>query len=451
MRPARSGLEDTIVALATPPGRGAIAIVRLSGSRTRGIAAALVRGLPSPIPERRPVLCAFADRCGTPIDRGLLTFFPAPRSFTGEDVAELSLHGNPLIADRILRCAIDNGARAARAGEFSERAYLAGKIDLVEAEAIGGLVEARTDAALRIAAAQLSGELSSVLGDLKGRLQSAAMRLAASIDFVEDVGEADREALQQELTSAAETLVRLAASHQRGRLLAAGCRVVIAGRPNVGKSTVFNGLIGSARAIVTAYPGTTRDTLEEIVDIGGVPARLIDTAGLRESGEVVERIGVDRAREQLRRADLVLFVFDGSAGYSSADEEIRRQIGDTPAVSIANKSDLGLAVGLPGEAIAISAREPRGIERARQALAERLTSGLPEEGGETITSIRQHDVIARAARAAEAARRAHAEAVLPEYVASHVDEALEAIADVVGETSADDVLDGIFRSFCIGK
>ena len=333
---------DTIVAPATPSGRSALAVVRLSGSGTLRVLAALAPRFPAPPEARRSYLVALVEQDGEPIDTGLVTFFAGPASATGEDVGEISVHGSPAVVARLILAATRAGARLARPGEFTERAFRLGKIDLLRAEAVKDLIDARTPAAAGASARRLAGGLSDSVERVRQDLLAASAGLAAAIDFTEDAGEAVDPAVETALEAAVEALTRLAKSYETGRLLADGCRVAILGQPNAGKSTLFNALAGEKRAIVTEIPGTTRDALEASIDLHGIPVTLVDTAGLRQTGEIVERIGVERAWEEAERSDAILYVFDASQGWR---EEDRRAIAELdgraakPRMWIANKVD----------------------------------------------------------------------------------------------------------------
>ncbi len=460
MRPSSHSLLDTIAALATPLGRSAIALVRVSGGRTRDVLSRVAPGLPLPLGARRPHLVSLTDPAGDPIDRGLVTFFASPASFTGEDVAELTVHGSPVVVERLLRAVIAAGARPARPGEFTERAFRLGKIDLVRAEAIRDLIESRTEAAARVSSKRMEGALSSRLAEAREDLIAAATGLTATIDFAEDVGEEVPPSVAARLQSARDSLARLAASYDTGRLLSAGCRVAILGRPNAGKSTLFNALLGTARAIVTEVPGTTRDTLEATMDVRGIPVELVDTAGLRVTEDAVERIGVERARDEGERAAAILYVFDASEGWSDEDRAALAALDGKPIVVVANKIDRlaaagekgSTADGTPPGALSLCGLAPDAGPKLRQLLERTVASDVASESAsEILGSLRQRDLVERARAAADEALEALARGVSPEYAATHVDSALAALADVFGETTSEDVLERIFSTFCIGK
>jgi tRNA modification GTPase len=446
---------DTIVALATPAGRSAVAIVRVSGPDTRAVLARVAPRLPDPLEPRRATLAAIEDAEGEPIDRGLVTYFPAPASYTGEDVAEISVHGSPAVLRSLLEAANRAGARLARPGEFTERAFLHGKMDLPRAEAVADLIEARTTAAARFSARRLAGGLSRRLRAVREDLLTAAASLGATIDFAEDVGEAVAEQVPRCLRSAASELTRLLATYETGRLLSAGCRVVVLGRPNAGKSTLFNALLGSARAIVTEVPGTTRDTVEAAVDLAGIPVTVVDTAGLRETADVVERIGVERAREEAEKADVILYVLDAGRGEPPDDLEALDAGRDRPVLRVANKIDQATPAQVAAagpQALPLCGLAPDAGLRLREALAEEISARVDtESSSEVLASLRQRDLAERARAAAGRALDSLARGESPEYAASHVGDALDALADFFGETTSEDILQRIFSTFCIGK
>ena len=443
-------LLDTIAALATPLGRSAIAVVRISGDRA-GELLARVAPEAGAFEPRRPRLVSLKDLDGEPIDEGVVTLFAAPASFTGEDLAEISVHGSPVVVERLLRAVVAAGARPARPGEFTERAFRLGKMDLVRAEAIRDLIDARTEAAARASVRRLEGALSSRLAGAREDLLAAATSLTATIDFSEDVGEAVDPGVVRRLASARDALARLAASYDTGRLLSSGCRVAILGRPNAGKSTLFNALLGTARAIVTDVPGTTRDALEATLDVRGVPVELVDTAGLRETDDRVESIGVARAREEGERAAAVLYVYDASMGLTEEDREGLAALDGKPVAVVANKVDR-LPEGTVVAALAICGLAPDAGPRLH-ALLERTVAAdvTSDSASEVLGSLRQRDLVDRARSAAADAIEALERGDSPEYAATHVDAALAALADVFGETTSDDVLARIFSTFCIGK
>src|SRR5919198_1267568 len=332
--------EDTIVAIATPPGRGGIGVVRISGPAAASIASCLARR--NTFEPRRATLARIVDEDGGAIDDAIITCFPAPHSYTGEDVVELSAHGSPVVLDAILRAALAAGARIANPGEFTLRAYLSGRINLVQAEAVGDLIDAVTPLQARVAFDQLQGTLTARLAAMEARLLDLIARLEASLDFPDEgyhfitAGETSRE-----INGIVSALDALLADAKRGRMIREGLTAVVVGRPNAGKSSLFNRLAGSDRAIVTEIPGTTRDLLTERVDIGGVPFTLVDTAGMRAAADdAIEEEGIARARQARDIADVLVVVLDGSVPLADSDYELLASTATQPRVVVASKSDL---------------------------------------------------------------------------------------------------------------
>jgi tRNA modification GTPase len=452
MRLHTDSFLDTIVALATPPGRSAVALLRLSGERSRAILARVAPRLPDPLEPRRATLAALEDARGERIDLALITFFPAPASYTGEDAAEISVHGSPLVVERLLAELNRAGARLARPGEFTERGFLNGKLDLLRAEAVSELIDARTARAASLSLRRLEGGLSRRLAAIREDLLSAAASLGAALDFAEDVGQDVPEEATRRLETASRELDRLLATYRTGRLLSAGCRVVVLGRPNAGKSTLFNAIVGSARAIVTEVPGTTRDTLETAIDVAGVPVTVVDTAGLRATEDPVERIGVQRAREQAELADLILYVLDAGEGITDEDRRALAALCEKPVLRIANKIDRAASKEIPESALAVCGLEDGAGERLRALLAAEISARLDTaSSSEVLASLRQRDLAERARAAAGRALASLSGGESPEYAASHVHDAIDAMGDLFGETTSEDVLRRIFSTFCIGK
>lgn len=447
---------DTIAAIATPPGPGGIGIVRVSGPQAAALAEVVfARRRGGPWQSHRLYAGQILGSDGATVDRGLAVLMRAPNSYTGEDVLELHCHGSPVVLEQALRALFAGGARPAQAGEFTKRAFLNGRLDLTQAEAVMALVAARTADAARTAAAQLGGGLSAHLGGVRERLVRARAHVEAQLDFGdEDVG-LDPAALAADVAAAAAAVDALLATAARGELLQRGLRVALSGRPNAGKSSLLNALVGSARVIVTPEPGTTRDAIEVAVDVAGVPVTLIDTAGLRDTADAIERLGVARAEEAAAGADLVLLVFDTARPFAEQAALLGRA-GD--AVAALNKSDLPTrwsaadtaAVAAAHPCVRVSATAPFGLDALRQALLARAgaqwADNLPP-----LTSARQREALARVARSLAAARAALADGLPPELVAVDLQAALEHIGAVTGAVTSEDVLDAVFREFCIGK
>ena len=437
--------SDTIAAIATAPG-GAIGIIRLSGPRAREIAAKHFKPWPQELSARRFVIGWWHDAEGNRLDHGMAVGMEGPRSYTGEDVVELHLHGGATNLARCLRVCLTAGARPAEPGEFTRRAFLNGKMDLTRAEAVADMIAASTDQALVHARRHLEGRLYREANTLRERILALAAQVEVNIDFVEeDVPVIDPHRLGSDIREVSDTIGRLLATFTEGRLLREGARVVISGPPNAGKSTLFNALVGQSRAIVTPHAGTTRDVIEAGIDCGGVPLTLVDTAGIRETGDEVERIGVDRARDEAAQADLVIGVIDGLGARSLGQIDTR-----CPTVWVMTKADLTDAAPPPG-AQAISATTGQGLERLREELLSRLgASG--RDGASLVVSRERHrdalqitqEALLRAATALEEHRE-------PELVSVDLQDAITALSELVGLTTIEDVLDQLFSSFCIGK
>lgn len=446
--PRAPASSDTIVAIATAPGIGAVGVVRLSGPRARDIARIILGDLP---PPRRAQLASFRAADGQAIDQGLGLFFPAPHSYTGEDVLELQGHGGPVVLDLLVARALALGARLARPGEFSERAFLNGKLDLVQAEAIADLIESASAAAARSAMRALEGDFSRELQALSEALIDARLHVEAAIDFPEEEIDflADG-ALRARVDALDARLRELARVGEQGRLLREGFNVMLVGRPNVGKSSLLNRLAAYEAAIVSPTPGTTRDVLRERVLLDGVPVHLIDTAGLRDTAEPVEREGVARARAALARTDLALLLFDDPAQVPALRAELPPSL---RFVLVRNKVDLsalpaGPSTGPHGEEIAISALTGAGLDALRARL--KAEAGVQPDAGAFIARRRQLDALGRAHAHVQTAR-AQLDARQGELMAEELRLAHRALGEITGEFTADDLLGRIFASFCIGK
>jgi len=445
---------STVVALSTPRGRGALAVVRLSGPEAISIAQQLAR------------VDSFAARHATltelwagdeVLDQVLLTSFPAPHSLTGEDVVEISCHGSPAIVRRIIDATLASGAMLAGPGEFTLRALTNGKINLAQAEAIRDLIAAQTDAAVKQAARQLNGELSNALEPFKEKLIDVIVLLESALEFVEDdlpLPQVDQ--IERNLEFVLAGVGALSESYGSGRLLQEGAKVAIAGRPNVGKSSLFNALVRNERAIVTDVPGTTRDTLSEAIDIGGVPVLLTDTAGLRETTDSVETLGIERTRRAMGDADLVLLVLDGSSKVGPEDRDLLQRTSDVERVVIMNKCDLpsfeSLSLCVPEvQAINVSARTGAGLATLHDAIVAKLNSAAAENGSLLITNARHYDLLCNAKREIEAARQCFRDRHSEELVLAPLHNALKLLGQITGETTTEDILSEIFATFCIGK
>ncbi len=444
---------DTIAAIATPPGRGGIGIVRISGALCGKLAESLLGRVPEP---RSAVFCRFRGLDDEVIDEGIALYFPAPRSFTGEDVLELQGHGGPVVMDLLLARVLTTGVRLARPGEFSERAFLNGKLDLARAEAIADLIESDTAEAARLASRSLQGEFSRRIHDLVDRLVRLRMYVEAAIDFPEEeIDFLSDGKVSTHLHTIHEKLRHLQESAHVGRLLRDGMHLVIAGPPNAGKSSLLNVLAGRDSAIVTEVPGTTRDLLRESIQIDGMPLHVVDTAGLRESTDRIEREGIKRARDEIRRADRILWVFDDSVDPRHAAFERDKLPARIPVTFIRNKIDLtGTPAGRTetdqGVEIAMTAKTGDGVQALRRYLKESMRfHGLGE--GEFIARRRHLDALSRAYKHLCRGQQQLQEQTAGELLAEDLRLAQSALSEITGEFTSEDLLEEIFSSFCIGK
>jgi len=445
--------RDTIVAVATPSGRGGIGIVRVSGPAAKHIAESMLGKLPRP---RFATFADFIDATGRSIDRGLALFFSAPHSFTGEDVLELHGHGGPVVIDMVLGRVLELGARQAGPGEFSERAFLNGKLDLAQAEAVADLIEAGSESAARSALRSLEGEFSRRVHALVEALTRLRMVVEAAIDFPEEEIDflADARVLQ-ELDAIEADIALLLASTQQGVLLHDGMTVVLAGPPNAGKSSLLNALAQSETAIVSHIPGTTRDVLRERIHIDGMPLHIVDTAGLRESHDEIESEGIRRAREQMERADRILLVLDDATDIGAPAEVMGLLPPHLPRTVIRNKIDLtGRDAGIENISgvveIALSARTGAGLDGLRKHL--KACMGFQPAGEGAFIARRRHlDAIRRARDFLVQGRTQLKHSRAGELLAEDLRLAQQALSEITGEFTSDDLLGRIFSSFCIGK
>lgn len=443
-------MPDTIAAVCTPFGEGAVALLRLSGPEAVAIAGRLFRSK-RPVAELPPRFQQFGtivdgDRV---LDEVLLTVFRAPASYTGEELVEIACHGGILVTRRLLTLLLEQGARAAGPGEFTQRAFLNGKMDLTQAEAVMDLIRAQTDLGLRAATEQLEGRLGRRIRELRETLVEILAHVEAYIDFPEEEITPDTgAALQARLEGIDDALALLLRTADQGKILREGVRTVLYGAPNVGKSSLLNRLLGFERAIVSATPGTTRDTIEEVINLRGIPLRLIDTAGMRAAHDAVEREGIARTLQHLERADLVLHIVDASQPCAEPLDPTR--------LLVLNKSDLGEHPSwkdVPGVRVScLESAGPQSIEPLAEAIAGRILGGGIAGGDVSIAINARHQAcLQSAARYVQAARAALKEGVSPEFIALELHSALDAVGDVVGRVDTEDLLGKIFSTFCVGK
>ena len=431
-------------------------MIRMSGANAIAIAKQL-SGLDELGPRHATLTHLRRAKSDDVLDHVLVTCFPAPHSLTGEDVVEISCHGSPAVVRSIIDATLQLGAVLAGPGEFTLRALANGKINLAQAEAIRDLIAAQTEAAVRQASRQLNGELSNALGPLKEKLLEVIVLLESALEFVEEDIPAPRaNEIDDDLAAVAAGVKKLSESYSAGRLLQEGIRVAITGRPNVGKSSLFNSLMERERAIVTDIPGTTRDTLSEAIDLEGIPVILTDTAGLRETTDGIETLGIERTRRAIGDSDLVLVVLDGSAELGPSDRDLLRQTANARRLVVMNKSDLpsfdaSSCCAEDLRAINVSARTGEGLATLRNAILASLDGNGLEEGSLLITNARHHDLLCSTQRELEAARIALLARHSEELVLVPLHNALRLLGQITGETTTEDILSQIFATFCIGK
>ena len=453
-------ISETIVALATPPGRSGIGVIRLSGARSTEIAQHLIGEDQFKLEPNRATLKSLRDPAtGEVFDTAILTFFKAPHSFTGEDVVEISCHGSPLVLRQIINFVLELNARPAGPGEFTLRALANGRLNLSQAEAIRDLINAQTQTAARQAMRQLKGELSLQLQPMKDTLLEIIVPLESALEFVEDdLPDVALDDIHAKLTKLTDSLEKLTATFRLGHLLRDGLKVAFVGRPNVGKSSLFNSLLGRNRAIVTNIPGTTRDSLSETVNIAGVPILLTDTAGVRVSTDEIETLGVERTRSAVADADLIIVVIDGSSALTEEDQKILAEVAELTHVIAVNKCDLesykqermSASEIIRRSVVSVSAKTGAGLDSLRDAILEPFHLET-HDGGLLITDARHYDLLRRACDQLYSSSQLLRQRASEEIILVGLYEALKYLGEITGETTPEDVLSQIFATFCIGK
>ncbi len=451
-------LDDTIVAIATPAGRGGVGIVRLAGPEARLIASGMLRlaGGRTLQPNRATYGDLVEEKSGERVDEVIATLFCAPNSYTTDDIVEISCHGSPVVLRRVVEMTVARGARLAGPGEFTQRAFLNGRLDLTQAEAVRDLIDAQTPYQAKIAAEQLRGSLSRSVMPVKERVLGLIAKLEAGIDFAEDdVAILPKDEILAAIDDVQSRLQALDASFAFGKVVHEGLTLAIVGRPNVGKSSLFNRLVERERAIVTALPGTTRDLVTETVTLGGVPVRLVDTAGIRKALNEAEDIGIRKSVEALADADLVLVVVDVSSDLEATDRELLADVAERAAIVVQNKSDIErvgevvLPTALP--AVRTSALTGEGIPALRAEILRAVRGDAISTEGVMLTNLRQQNSVRAGIEALQSAAISAANAVPHEMLLLDLYGALRALDELTGATTADDILNLIFSTFCIGK
>ena len=456
-------MEETIAAIATAYGEGGIGIVRISGPEAFAILGKVfVKAGSGDIQTRRATFGKVIDtETGNTVDEALAIYMKAPASYTGEDVVEIHCHGSVVSLRKTLALALRSGARLAEPGEFTKRAFLNGRIDLSQAEAVMDVVKAKTDRTFDVAIAQLEGSLSGKVDEIRVRLLDLLVDITVNIDYPdEDIEEMTYEGLETSLSSIGEMIEKLLATAGTGRMIREGLRVAIVGRPNVGKSSLMNCLLKESRAIVTEIPGTTRDTIEEALTVRGIPVYLTDTAGLRKTGDVIEQIGIEKAKEAFNNADFIIFIIDGSQPLSEEDKEILAYIGKRKALIILNKKDKGNVV-IPTDIADISPNSDiictslltgDGVEEIEDTIEALVYGGeITQSNSVMVTNVRHEELLRKSKQAIADALRMTASREPLDIIEIDVRSAYDYLGEIIGETVSDEILDEVFSRFCLGK
>lgn len=455
-------ISETISAIATAPGEGGIGIIRLSGDNALSIATRIFKGQAHDFKSHRAYygqICS--PETGEIIDEAIVLYMKAPRSYTCEDVVEIQCHGGMKPLENILALTLREGARLAEPGEFTKRAFLNGRLDLTQAQAVIDVIRAKTDASLKMAVGHLGGVFSAKIKDFRHEILGLIAHLEAAIDFPEDdIDDIAIDDVRQKITDIQAQVDALLATAKTGRVLRDGLETVIIGRPNVGKSSLLNTLLQETRAIVTDVPGTTRDVIEEYANIGGVPLKIIDTAGIRATEDVVEKIGVEKSRGYIDRADLILFLLDMSAGLTTDDWEILELIKTRQAVVLVNKSDLLPQLDIDAvqkvlgdkPIIQISAKTGAGIDILAQTIHDMVYDGVVQQGeGAFVNSVRQAELLRQAKASLDEVVQTVEMDMAADFIVIDLRTAWEKLGEITGETVSEDIIDQIFSQFCIGK
>ncbi|MDR1114106.1 MAG: tRNA uridine-5-carboxymethylaminomethyl(34) synthesis GTPase MnmE [Candidatus Margulisbacteria bacterium] len=443
-------MNNTIAAIATPPGTGGVAIVRISGPDAFAVAAKISSVKKFDKNTIKPCVL-FELNTKTIIDKGLLSVFEAPNSYTGEDVVEINCHGSYYLTQKLLTEVLKAGARLAEAGEFTKRAFLAGKLGLTQVEAVADTISAGSELSLSLALRHLEGDVQQKIRQIRGEFLQILSEIEAALDYPDEIDDPPLEKIRVLLKNAQETFARLLEDSARGLLIKSGAVVALAGRPNTGKSSLFNALLQHNKAIVTAVPGTTRDALEAEAQIGGLRVTLVDTAGLRETQDTVEKLGVERSRAHLQTADLVLAVFDAASGAAAEDQEILEYLRDRPHLRVANKMDLSEKVGIP-EAIPVSAKTGQNLDLLAAKILEKLDLRRVDFSKNIyISSLRQKDRLIRAAQILAKTLDALEAVDYLDVLAPYLKEIVAVLGEITGDAVSDEIIEQIFANFCVGK